>query len=371
MRDIATKVTGSSLTADEFNDIPTELENAITAAGIALSAGDLTQLRKAIAHYVGNASFYTDTGVADAYVATPIGTNPAPPAYVDGMAVEFIIGNTNTGASTINVNGLGVVNITATAAAGTLTAGNFIKLRHNIGSGEFDIIVNGVFDSSKFLRNDQSGVLTGNLDVTGNFSSLGIDDNATGERMQIEDGSLVLGTSTINYTIRKAGDEDELFLSGGDSSFSGANIILRGGSHATLANDVSFRADSTNTLVYDDSASEWDFQANDMLTTGKVTGVNSNTAWVNFDGTGVVAIRDDFNVSSITDNGTGDYTVNFTAALANANYSAVGSAGLSTAAAIIQTSGFATGSVDIDSFQINTASTRIDKDSISVQVFGG
>lgn len=46
-------------------------------------------------------------------------------------------------------------------------------------------------------------------------------------------------------------------------------------------------------------------------------------AWVNFDGTGVIAIRAQFNVSSITDNGTGDYTVNFTTALADANYSVV------------------------------------------------
>ena len=46
-------------------------------------------------------------------------------------------------------------------------------------------------------------------------------------------------------------------------------------------------------------------------------------AWVNFDGTGTVAIRDDFNVSSITDNGTGDYTVAFTNAMANANYSVI------------------------------------------------
>jgi hypothetical protein len=44
-------------------------------------------------------------------------------------------------------------------------------------------------------------------------------------------------------------------------------------------------------------------------------------AWVNFNGTGAVAIRAQFNVSSITDNGTGDYTVNYTTALADANYS--------------------------------------------------
>ena len=47
-------------------------------------------------------------------------------------------------------------------------------------------------------------------------------------------------------------------------------------------------------------------------------------AFVNFNGTGTVAIRASFNVSSITDNGVGDYTVNFTTALADANGSLVG-----------------------------------------------
>jgi hypothetical protein len=43
-------------------------------------------------------------------------------------------------------------------------------------------------------------------------------------------------------------------------------------------------------------------------------------AWVNFNGTGTVAIRASGNVSSITDNGTGNYTVNFTTAMPDANY---------------------------------------------------
>ena len=47
-------------------------------------------------------------------------------------------------------------------------------------------------------------------------------------------------------------------------------------------------------------------------------------AWVNFDGTGTVSIRESFNVSSITDNGTGDYTVNFATALVDANYAVSG-----------------------------------------------
>jgi hypothetical protein len=50
-------------------------------------------------------------------------------------------------------------------------------------------------------------------------------------------------------------------------------------------------------------------------------------AWVNFNGTGTVAIRASFNVTSITDNGTGNYTVNFTNATTDANYAIAGCAG--------------------------------------------
>jgi len=58
--------------------------------------------------------------------------------------------------------------------------------------------------------------------------------------------------------------------------------------------------------------------------TGAVTLTTAVRAWVNFNGTGTVAIRASFNVSSITDNGTGDYTVNFTNALPDADYAAIG-----------------------------------------------
>jgi len=73
------------------------------------------------------------------------------------------------------------------------------------------------------------------------------------------------------------------------------------------------------------------------ITTGTVTTLNAPSgvlatqngmtgipkAWVQFNGQGTVTINGSFNVSSITDNGTGDYTVNFTTAMPNINYSAV------------------------------------------------
>ena len=63
---------------------------------------------------------------------------------------------------------------------------------------------------------------------------------------------------------------------------------------------------------------------NGAVTTAKLGSAEASglcKAWVNFNGTGTVAIRASYNVSSITDNGTGDYTVNFTTAMVDANFS--------------------------------------------------
>ena len=57
------------------------------------------------------------------------------------------------------------------------------------------------------------------------------------------------------------------------------------------------------------------------VSTSMANAVNGSAkAWVNFNGTGTVAIRRAFNVSSITDRGTGRYTVNLTTAMPDANY---------------------------------------------------
>ena len=60
----------------------------------------------------------------------------------------------------------------------------------------------------------------------------------------------------------------------------------------------------------------------DAAGTGPVTltGQYAAKAWMNLNGTGTIAIRDSFNVSSVTDNGTGAYTQSFTNALLNGNY---------------------------------------------------
>jgi hypothetical protein len=67
---------------------------------------------------------------------------------------------------------------------------------------------------------------------------------------------------------------------------------------------------------------EFDASSNFLFNSGygSVAVAYGCRAWVNFNGTGTVAIRASGNVSSITDNGTGNYTVNFTTAMSDANY---------------------------------------------------
>lgn len=57
-----------------------------------------------------------------------------------------------------------------------------------------------------------------------------------------------------------------------------------------------------------------------------LTGQYAAKAWVNFNGTGTIAIRQSGNVSSLTDNNTGDYTVNFTTAMADSSFAVAGAA---------------------------------------------
>jgi hypothetical protein len=70
--------------------------------------------------------------------------------------------------------------------------------------------------------------------------------------------------------------------------------------------------------------------ANAAITAAKMSGAQSGSApiygaraWVNFNGSGTVSIRASGNVSSITDNGTGNYTVNFTTAMQDVDYAPI------------------------------------------------
>ena len=87
--------------------------------------------------------------------------------------------------------------------------------------------------------------------------------------------------------------------------------------------------DITSTAGFDSADLTGDIAAARITTALNATGsapIYAARAWVNFNGNGTVAIRASGNVSSITDNGTGRYTVNFTTAMPDDDYCGAGTA---------------------------------------------
>jgi len=114
--------------------------------------------------------------------------------------------------------------------------------------------------------------------------------------------------------------------------------------------------------------------AGNLTVTGSITGgsisvANSLKAWVNFNGTGTPAIRASGNVSSITDNGTGNYTVNFTTAISDANYActATGDGTTSSTHCWVYASTYTSSNVNLQ--MTNPAGTRVDPTVLSSSIF--
>jgi len=123
-------------------------------------------------------------------------------------------------------------------------------------------------------------------------------------------------------------------------SSTGAGVYLRDSTTATDYGLIGYYGESTHSLYLQarDSAGFIQFQTGGTTEQARITSAgllqfNSGygsvataygcRAWVNFNGTGTVAIRASGNVSSITDNGVGEYTINFTTTLTDANYATV------------------------------------------------
>lgn len=93
-------------------------------------------------------------------------------------------------------------------------------------------------------------------------------------------------------------------------------------------------------------------------------------AWVKFDGSGTISIDDSFNVTSITDHGPGQYSANFTTAMANADYAVAGMASDSGTASVVALS-FESATTSAIRVQCIRSTTGLsDQAVVSVVVFG-
>jgi hypothetical protein len=161
----------------------------------------------------------------------------------------------------------------------------------------------------------------------------------------------------------------------GRSSLTANNVLIGNGTSA-----VNFVAPSTSGNALVSNGTSWASGNPARLSTASGSAPSySARAWVNFNGTNAfspnpstTAIRASGNVSSITDNGVGDYTVNFTTAMADVNYSAVFGGGSNDAnITAIYERAFVTRTTS--SIQVTTVNTALqstfDSDSVNVVIF--
>ena len=161
---------------------------------------------------------------------------------------------------------------------------------------------------------------------------------------------------------------DDFRITQGQARYTGASFTVPATAHLTQAGDV-------NKQIIVNSAAD-----GVAIGTGGISQARLAKAWVNLDGTGTIAINDSYNVSSITDNATGDYTVTFSTAMTDANYAVSCSVLNNTYShsgqgsfrnAMPQKDGYLTSSIRVFSRYTNpTGYAQEDEDIVNVIIFG-
>jgi len=165
--------------------------------------------------------------------------------------------------------------------------------------------------------------------------------------------------------------------SGSSNSVEAVKLIAYQETASTTANNAKFAiqvANSGGTLterVSIDNVGTFNITGSLTVNGSAVGGGETASVWVNFNGTGTVAIRDDYNVSSITDNGTGDYSVNFTSSLANTNYSFTTASGKNSANQFPVTVETSSATSNIRVLNANFGGSLVDNDLVCIHIFGG
>jgi len=310
---IGAEPTTAAFPFDQFSG-----DGTTTAFTLTYAPASTTSIVVAISGVVQNPNLYSVVG-------TTLTFSPAPPSGTSNIAVLYLGLPVITGSSPGNTAFLSATDLTATASqtvfasAGSYTPG-FVQVYRNgarLGNADFTA-TNGttITLASAATSGDLVTIeyytltsLTNALPLTGGTVTGSTTFN-TGVNLAAVSGDVGIGTASpatkldVNGTIQAL----QVF-----QSSSGADAVL----NANGANrDVIFKVNNTELARLVGNGGN--FQMNSGY--GSVATAFGCRAWVNFNGTGTVAIRASGNVSSITDNGTGDYTVNFTTAMPDANY---------------------------------------------------
>jgi hypothetical protein len=214
-------------------------------------------------------------------------------AYAQGDLFTFKAGGTNTGATTLNVDSLGAKNVYYQGAA--LTGGE-------ITNGQ---IVTVVYDGTQFQ-------LINPAPYTGTQTLVAYKQDTDGYNTTTGTNTIALGASQV-VTAYAQGDLYTFKAGGTNTGATTLNVDALGAKNVFANGAACVGGEIINgeiyTVVYDGTQ----FRLLNPST-------YLSRAWINFNGTGTVAVRGSGNVTSLTDNGTGDYTVNFTTAMPDANF---------------------------------------------------
>ena len=229
-----------------------------------------------------------------------------------------------------------------------------------------------------------------NASITGAKIALGTitgDDIATGQITGnlltancVSGNNIVANTITANLfsTTIYASNNDIMGISANANTFGNTIIIVAGNTSTISVGDIvaganvfpdttvlSFNSPPSNrsnitvskALAGSNTNTAVQFYSSTKVISPGIAGPGLCKAWVNFNGTGSVLIRAAFNVNSITDNGTGDYTVNFTIAMPDINYTVAGSTAVTSGGGGYRW--LAVGSSASSDFSMTTTSIRV------------
>lgn len=258
------------------------------------------------------------TNVQGANTITAEGV-PTITAYVDKETYIFKIVNAPTGAVTLNIDNVGAKSIVKDSGQPIINS---------------DVLANQIWAVTFNSTNDNFELQSSTSNVVDFYEGTAIASAATTDIWATDGNTIhVTGTTACTSfgTAPNVGARRRLIYDSAVTLTNSTNLHLQG--------EADFTTEAGDILdVYADTTSQFDViihpvdgqavigSANLALSNLSDAGNDKiSKAWVNFNGTGTVAIRDDFNVSSITDNATGDYTVNYTTNLPDANYSSAGS----------------------------------------------
>lgn len=235
MQSLTGKITGSALTAAEWNELPQEVQNIITAWGQSLSTGDLDQAGKGMAAYAAASQFYTGGGGPVNYTATKLSGIQAPPDYFTGMVVRFRPSATNTGAATVNVDSLGQKDIKKEDGTALI-------------AGEMDTDRDAwlVYDGTNFLLSNWSATATPVTPVTpqGHLSGLvtsRVSDSVfqiiAGSARNLADDTTLILPSTFTKSITAG--TGWTAGSGGDARPTGVSLTSNAPYHMFVIHEIS------------------------------------------------------------------------------------------------------------------------------------